>query len=301
MANSESPIEPKGHQTELDLPPGQALAQQRSHADAHREDCQQQRGDVFVSTQHVLGEVGELREERRAIEPEPRDAEHRQPHDPVALGEAKVAPGFGERVPVDPQIRGHGRRRRDPSAHQITRKRHRDGGRAGQDRTIRFDGDHQTADDFAKKNGDEGAHLDQPVAADELVLAQVLRQDRVLDGPEECRMHTHQAQRQEEQDQVAPIEADRADDHDADLEQLDETDQPRLLVLVGDLARGRREQHERCDEYRRGDVDQVVRGQRGERRRLERDEDHQRILVDVVVARAEKLRPEERREAALAQ
>ena len=41
--------------------------------------------------------------------------------------------------------------------------------------------------------------------------------------------------------------------------------------------------------------------ERGERRGMERDEDDQRVLVDVVVARAQELRPEERREAAFAQ
>ena len=41
--------------------------------------------------------------------------------------------------------------------------------------------------------------------------------------------------------------------------------------------------------------------ERGQRRGVERDEDHERVLVDVVVAGAQELRPEERREAALAQ
>ena len=41
--------------------------------------------------------------------------------------------------------------------------------------------------------------------------------------------------------------------------------------------------------------------ERRQARGVESDEDDERVLVDVVVAGAEKLRPEERREAALAQ
>ena len=55
------------------------------------------------------------------------------------------------------------------------------------------------------------------------------------------------------------------------------------------------------DEHRAGEIDERVRVERRQRRRVERDEDHQRVLVDVVVAGAEELRPEERREAALPQ
>ena len=43
-------------------------------------------------------------------------------------------------------------------------------------------------------------------------------------------------------------EADGADDHDADLEELDVADDARLVVLVGDLAGGRGKQKERQNE-----------------------------------------------------
>ena len=41
-----------------------------------------------------------------------------------------------------------------------------------------------------------------------------------------------------------------ADDHDADLGELDDPDQPRLVVVVGKLAGQRREQEEGQDEER---------------------------------------------------
>jgi len=70
-----------------------------------------------------------------------------------------------------------------------------------------------------------------PVAADEFFLAQVLRKNRILDRPEQRRVHAHQPQREEQHDQVAPIEADCADDHDRDFEHLDEPDQSRFSYL----------------------------------------------------------------------
>ncbi len=169
---------------------------------------------MFVAAKHILGEVRELREKHGTVEPEPRNAKHRQPHDAVAVREAKVAPGFGEWIPVDLQIRRDCGRLRDASANQITGDRDRDGGRAGIDRSVGFDSDHQAANHLAEQDCDEGPHLDQPVAADEFVLAQILGQDRVLDRAEQRRVHTHEPERKKQQNQIAAIETDRADNHD---------------------------------------------------------------------------------------
>ena len=114
-------------------------------------------------------------------------------------------------------------------------------------------------------------------------------------------MHSHESQRHEQKDEVTPVEADRAHDHDGDLEELDEPYQPGFFELVGDLARSCGEKHERGDEHCGGNVDQIIRRQRRQCRGLESDEDHQRVLVDVVVPGSQKLGPEEGRKAALAQ
>ena len=242
-ANSVRPIEPNGTRPELDLAPRQALAEQRPDADADREDREQQRDDVLVAAQHVLGEVRELREEHRAVEPEPRDAEHRQPHDAVAAREAEVAPGLGERIPVDREV-GRDRRRdaecRGSTSQPATataiaaaaapapvRRRHRD---------------QQAAGDRAEQDRDERAHLDQAVAADQLLGLQVLRQDRVLHRAEQRRVHAHQrTARRSSSDRLLQPEPDGADHHDRDLEDLDVADEARLLELVGELPGRRRE------------------------------------------------------------
>ena len=85
--------------------------------------------------------------------------------------------------------------------------------------------------------------------------------------------------------------------------QLDQADEARFLVLVGELSRGRGDSSMngrmkiapiRLTSMGCGiEVDEVG--------RLEGDEHDERVLEDVVVDGAEKLGPEERREAALAQ
>jgi hypothetical protein len=125
------------------------------------------------------------------------------------------------------------RRLGNAARNQVAGDGDRDRRRAGEDRSVGLDRDHQPADDLAQQDRDEGSHLDQPVAANQFVVSQVLRQYRVLDRPEQRRMHAHQAESDKQQHQVAPVKSDRADDHDADLENLDQADQARLFVLVG--------------------------------------------------------------------
>ena len=93
-----------------------------------------------------------------------------------------------------------------------------DATRAGQHRSAGLHRDQQPAGDGAEQDGDEGAHLDQAVAADEFVVLQVLRQDRVLDRAEQRRVHAQQRQRDEQQREVALPEAGETDRHDRDLE-----------------------------------------------------------------------------------
>ncbi len=54
----------------------------------------------------------------------------------------------------------------------------------------------------AGEDRQEGAHLHQAVAADQFILTQRLRQDRVLHRPEQRRMRAHGEQRHQHQRQV---------------------------------------------------------------------------------------------------
>ena len=99
---------------------------------------------------------------------------------------------------------------------------------------------------------------------------------------------------------LASIRPGAADHHDADLGQLDDADEPRLVVVVGELAGQRREEEEGQDEQalRDGAELGLLRRVRIE---LVDDEQHHRLLEQVVVERAEQLGREQRQEPPRAQ
>ena len=88
--------------------------------------------------------------------------------------------------------------------------------------------------------------------------------------------------------------------HDADFRRLDDADEPSLVVVVGELARQRREEEEGQDEQRLRDG--------AELKLLRRvgieligDEQHDRLFEQAVVERAEELGREQGQEPPLAQ
>jgi hypothetical protein len=68
------------HQADFDMLARHPLAEQRTEADADRENGEQQRHRRFAAAQHILGIGRELGEEQRAVQPEPRNAENGQKH-----------------------------------------------------------------------------------------------------------------------------------------------------------------------------------------------------------------------------
>ena len=282
------------------MPLREHLAQQRTGADADREHHEQQRRDALVAVQHVFRERREQRQEHRAEEPHPRDAEQRAEHDDVLARQHQVAPGFCHGVPVDAQVRigaGGGRHRLRRHAPQQRERDTADRHVAPAD--IR-DRHQQPARHLPEQDRHERTHLDHAVAAGQLALAQVLRQVGELDRAEDCRVQTHQQHAAEQHINVGRPETERRERHDRDLEVLDEADHLRLVVLVGDLAGSRREHEKRQDEQRADDEAGHARRQPADLQ-LVGDHHGERELEQVVVAGAEKLGPEERREAALLQ
>gem|GEM_PF-3960181 len=288
------------HQADLHVAARQRLAQQRAHADADREHHQQHRGDLLVAVQHILRERGELRQEHRAEEPHPRDAQDGAEHRDVPAREHQVAPGLGERVPVDPQAGVGGRRRRHVLRRHPPQHRQAEAGPGHVLRARLRHRDQQAAGDVAEQDRDEGAHLDHAVAPGQLALVQVLRQVGVLDRAEQRRVQAHQEHAGQQQRDLLRDETPAGQRHDRDLQPLHEADQLRLVVLVGQLPAGGREQQEGQDEQRADH-------QPGERRRQPADlhlvghQHREGELEQVVVARAEELGPEEGGEAALAE
>jgi hypothetical protein len=128
---------------------------------------------------------------------------------------------------------------------------------------------------------------------------QVLRQVRVLHRAEEGRVRAHEEDAEIEHPGGVRREGDRREHHDADLELLHAAHDPRLVELVRELPGGRGEEEEGHDEDAADDeaggsrIDAAPLGRAIGRKQREGE------LEEAVVRRAEELRPEEGREAAL--
>ena len=252
-----------------------------------------------------MRETGELREERRAVEPEPRDAEHRQPHDAVAVREAQVLRSVsvnGFQLIVERRVdraasAGCARLASQPAtATAIAERRRRAPARSAGSRRA------SPPAIVPSRIATNVPISTSPLPPTSSSALQVLRQDRVLDRPEQRRVHAHQRERDEQQRRGCGSQKPTRRHHDRDLEQLDEADQARLLVLVGELAGGGRQQHERQDEDRAGEVDERVRRRATPCAAAWKATKMTSAFLKMLSLRgAQELRPEERREAALAQ
>jgi hypothetical protein len=160
--------------------------------------------------------------------------------------------------------------------------------------------DQHAAEHVAQQDRDEGAHLDHAVATGQLTLVQMLRQVGVLHRTEDRAVQSQQKDARQKQRHLLGEQAQRHQDHDRDLEGLDPSRQRGFIVLVGQLPRGRREQEKGQDEHRADDKPCLL-GFHPVHADLVRHQHRERELEDVVVHRTEELRPEERREATLAQ
>ena len=282
------------------MPTREHLAQQRTGADANGKHHQQQRSHTFVAVQHIARKAWKLRQEHRAKEPHPRNTQKRAEDHHVAMRQLEVAPGFGEGVPVDDQARVGGWRKRHPLRQQPAQQ--------GQAHT--GDGDigcahaghrnQQTTGHIAQQDGHEGAHLHHAIATRELALRQMLRQVGKLDGPEQRAVQPHQEDTAQQHGDVLPHKTPGRQQHDGDLQALDEADQHRLVELVCQLPAGGGEQQEGQDEQRPDHQAGHRRWQPGHLQ-LVGHEHGKGELEDVVVAGAQELHPEEGRKAALAQ
>ena len=226
----------KRHQADLDLVPGQALAEQRADANADREQGQGQIQYAFAATEEGLRVGRQLRGEHGAEKPEPGDAEDRVEDRAVLGHEAHDAQRFADRVPVEFQIRCAGGCGWYCAADQISEYGDADDkDRSG--RSTEITECHQrTADHHADQHRHRGAHFNQAIAADEFFCLEGLRQDRVLDRTKYGRVQPHQEQHDKQQPDLVRVEGVHGNQHRADLEQFDVADQARLLEFLRDLS-----------------------------------------------------------------
>ena len=276
----------------------QALAQQGAGADTDGEHHQQRRRNLLIAMQHFLGQAWKLAQKHGAEKPHPADAQQRAEHHDVPVREFQVAPGFADRVPVDLEARvGGGRGRyvaRDNTPHhrqQYTANRHIAVAGAGYRHQ-------QAAGHVAQQNGDEGAHLHHAVATGQFAFRQDLRQQGELDRAEQGGMQAHQKHAAQQHQHIGHQEAPGRQQHDEDLQVLDEADHGRLVMFVGELAAGGREQQKRQDEQ--GANHQARHGRRQPAHaELVGDHHGKGELEQVVVGGTRELGPEKRCEAAL--
>lgn len=122
----------------------------------------------------------------------------------------------------------------------------------------------------------------------------MIGQDAVFDRPKQCRDDAEHQQRGHQHRNGGQRDADDRDGSGADLGEFQPAGNERLVEAVGDLAAQRRQEQERRHEHGAGQRDQRG-GLIGSQ--CEEDQEHQRVLEEIVVESGQKLRPEERREA----
>ena len=281
-----------GHEARADFAVQEPLGQDRSEADTDREERQHHRHDLLVRGEHVLGKGGESRDHGGAKQPEPGHREDRQKQ---GWPRRHVADD-GDRVSQQAWARsigcGWGSRgnltRGQPAQYRT------DNAEAADDERALGEEDHTAAEDGAEQDGQECAGLDEGVARDQFVVAQVLRQQGVLDGAEHGRVGAEAEERREEERYAFSPQTDRAEGHDGDFGQLDEARDVRLVDAIRERARSAREKEERRDEDRAGEHDE--RG--GVQSRLlgqpEGHHDAHGALQQVVIEGAEELGDEQR-------
>ena len=281
-----------GHEARADFAVQEPLGQNRSEADADREERQHHRHDLLVRDEHVLGKGRQSRDHGGAEQPEPGHREDRQQQ-----GWARRhVPDDGDRVREQAGVRsiacGWWSRgdltRRQPAQHRT------DNAAAADDERALGEENHTSAEDGAEQDGQERTGLDEGVARDQFVVAQVLRQQGVLDWAEDGRVGAEAEERREKERYAFSPQTDRAEGHDGDFGELDEARDVRLVDAIRERARGAREKEERRDEHRAGEHDE----RRGVQPRLlgqpERHHDAHRALQQVVVEGAEELGDEQR-------
>ena len=154
--------------------------------------------------------------------------------------------------------------------------------------------DHTSTKDRAQQDREERARLDERVAGDQLVFAQVLRKQGVLDRAEDSRVCAEAEERREEERHAFQPEAHRAKRHDGDLGDLDDASDVRLVDAIGQRAGGAREEEERRNEDGAGQHDERCGAQARLLGQPECHDDAHRALQQVVVEGAEELRDKQR-------
>ena len=160
---------------------------------------------------------------------------------------------------------------------------------------MRGAGHELAAGDGAEQDGHEGGAFDQRVAGRELSELELVRQHGVFHGAEQGGDDAEQRERREQQRHRVQEEAGGGKGRSKDLGEFEPPRDDGFDVFVGELAAEPRQDEIGEDED--GACDRHQRVAVTGRGTVKQDDD-ECVLEHVVIERREKLRPEQRREAA---
>ena len=279
--------------TGRNLPMQQLRAADRTSPGAQSEHRQQEREHAAAGTQRVPSNDGEFRQQGGTDGPEPTQRQQRQPNRALLGGKPHHIPGRGYDAPVDAERRVRRRHREDPQRPEQStqRKQHPD---PTDDRGAVGQQHKGTASNGTNDDGQKCRCLDQPVARDQLMFLELLRQHPVFDRPEQRRLGAEANQDPQQRRHAFGQERRHRREHQNDLGRLIQADHPRLGEAVGNLAAGGGDQNIRKNEHRPGQCRQA----RSARAQLEDGEHDHGVLHQIIVQRAAGLRQHERPHAA---
>ena len=183
--------------------------------------------------------------------------------------------------------------RRDPERGAQSEQRNAQAGRADDGRPG-IQQHQRAARDRAGQDGEESGGLDQAVACDEFVVAQVVGQDAVFQRSEHGRLHAEAEQDGEQARHAAGYECVGGQAHQQDLGGFRCLDQARFIETIRKLTGGRGQQGVGSDEQGTGQGRQAC----SARAQFEDGQDDHRVLHQVVVECSAGLRQAKRTQAA---
>ena len=198
--------------------------------------------------------------------------------------------GRAQYVRVDRQIRiGAPGRRNEP---RRAKSEDRDADHACSENCAVARVERRPAGDRAAQNREEGRALDERIARRKLLPRQMIGQDAVFDGPKQRAGDAEENERAKERREIGEEKARRRQSGDGDVGDAQPAHDARLVIFVGEFSADRREKKEGGDEGGAGERDE----RRAALGHVRQDQEHERVLEEIVVEGRKELTPEQRRE-----
>ena len=182
---------------EDDPPAREPRGDRRAERDADREDGEIGGDHLLAAAKGVLDQGRQEREDHRADQPEPADHQAAAPDPVVAPDIPEQARRRAENVALDDEVGRLAAALRDAAAREPGEhgEDHDHGDVGGGAAAL---GDGKAAGDGAEEDREKGGALDQSVARGQLVTAEIVGQEAILDRPEKSGEHAEEEEGKEE-------------------------------------------------------------------------------------------------------